>query len=145
MHVAGDLFLFFEELRHLLELLVFQDAGHQAAARVFGLFGAGLGRLLRKQHARLDLDQFRGHYHELLRHLNIVRLRLTYVFDVLSCDLRDFYVVDAHPVLLYQIDQKIERPFESLELYLVDHYSCSLNSALYPLRCSQFLMSAILL
>jgi hypothetical protein len=61
VEIALGLRQFVERLRGDFHLLVFDQAADQFGARIIGLF-AGHQRRLRQQHARLDLDQHRGHH-----------------------------------------------------------------------------------
>ena len=71
-----------EALRGELHLLVFEQAPHEFGARIFG-FLAGVGLLHRQQHARLDLDQHRGHQQIFGREFEIRFADLVDVAEVL--------------------------------------------------------------
>ena len=105
-----------------LELLIFKYALHKAAARVFGLFAVFARFGLRKQHAALDLYKLGRQHHEILRHDHIVLLHGLDVLQILSCYLRDLYIIDTHAGMLYEVDQQVERPLEDVKFNLITHY-----------------------
>src|SRR5262249_32034118 len=99
----------------LLELL------HELAARVFGLLRLALGWW--QQQARLDLHERRRHHQILARQVEVQLLEEAKVGEILVCDQRDRNVVNVDLVLLDQVQQEIERPFEDVELKARIHTS----------------------
>ena len=82
---AAKRFAVVQQLRRRLELLVFEQAPDQRFARI--LFRVLLRRIgARQQHARLDVNQRRGHDQELTGDVQIQFLHQVDVFDVLRRD-----------------------------------------------------------
>jgi hypothetical protein len=111
-------------LRHLgqsrsgqLHLLVFQQSAHQFGAWVLGflpfsdLFG-------RQQHARLDLDEHGGHQEIFGSQFQVAAADFVHVAEVLAGDPRHRNVEDVEVLLADEIQQQIQRTFESLQEHL---------------------------
>ena len=116
---AAQRFLVVQQLGGGLELLVLEQAADQRVARIFlvrRIAGRGLGP--RQQHLALDVDQRRRHHQELAGDVEVQLLHQVQVLEVLPGDDRDLDVVDVHLVLLDQMNEQIERPFEGLQLDL---------------------------
>src|SRR5690625_3547399 len=108
-------------LRQLVELsggqldaLVFQQASHQLGARVFGL-GLGVGRTRRQQHARLDLDEQCRHEQVFSSQLQVVPANLLHIRQILLRDFGHGNVEHVEILLAYEVEEEVERPFESFE------------------------------
>jgi hypothetical protein len=97
-----------------LDLFVFDESAHEFGARVLRL--CPVGRLLgRQQHAALDLDQHRRHQQVFAGQLEVVSADLCDVFQVLACDAGQRDVEDVEVLLADEVQQQVQRAFESLE------------------------------
>ncbi len=103
-----------------LEFLVFDQLANQIPARIV-FFGVFFRRLLidRKQTAALQVNQVRRHDDEFARDVDVQFLKGLEIFEVLAGDSLERDLVDVELVALDQIQQKIERTLENLELDLV--------------------------
>ena len=109
-NVILDLLLLIQQLRGVLEFLVFEQPVNQLVARIFQRIGPG-ERIGRQQHLRFDVDQRRGHVDEIGGDVDIELFELVEVIEILLGDFRDGNVVDVHLLPANQIEQEIERSF----------------------------------
>ena len=94
-----------QQLGRGLELLVLEQPADERLARIlFRILLRGIGP--RQQHARLDVNQRRGHHEELPRDVEVQLLHQVEVVEVLLGDERDRNVVDVHLVLLDEVEQQ---------------------------------------
>ena len=100
-----------------LHLLVFEQTAHQFGSWVFGFFA--FGHLFgRQQHARFDLDQHGRHQQVFGRQLQIALPDFFNIGQVLARDASHRNVEDVEVLLSNQIEQQIQRAFESLKKHL---------------------------
>src|SRR5688572_1398311 len=104
-----------QRLRRLLEPAILEELSDQALARVlFLLHGRDGGG---KKHARLDPHERRRHHEELPRHFQVQLPHQIQRLQILAGDLRDRDVGDLDLVLLDQVQQQVQRPFEGREVH----------------------------
>jgi hypothetical protein len=105
-----------EQLGRGLELLVLEQTANEGVARIFFRV-VGLRRVgTRQQHAALDMNESGRHDQELARHLEIELLHQVEILEILAGYEGDGNVVDADLVLLDQMHEQIEGPFEGRQL-----------------------------
>ena len=102
-----------QPLRGELDLLVFQQSAHQFGARVVGFLACSPGAG-QQQHARLDLDQHRGHQQVFAGELEVASRTLLDIAEVLAREVGHRDVEDVEVLLADQIQQQVERAFEGL-------------------------------
>ena len=102
-----------EPCRGELHLFVFEQSAHQFGARV--LFFGVLARRPRQQHARLDLEQHRGHQQVFGGELEVGGPHRLDVLEVLRGERRHRHVEDVEVGLADQVQQQIQRPLEGFQ------------------------------
>ena len=103
-----------EALRGELHALVLEQPAYEFGTRVLGVFSA-VGLAHGQQHARLDLDQQRGHQQIFGRQLEILGANLIDVRQILQRQRRHRDIEHVEMLLANQIEQQVERPFERLK------------------------------
>ncbi len=106
-----------EQIGRVLELLVFEKLANQLGPWVGGLvLRYLLRRGLRQQHRRLDLHQRRGHDQKIARQVDVELFEHLDIPQILVRDLRQRDVVDIDLLLADQIQQKVQRAGEDLQV-----------------------------
>jgi hypothetical protein len=75
----------------------------------------------RQQAARLDRHQRRRHDEELAGGVDVDRLQVAQMGEVLVADADQRHLADVHLLLLHQVEQQVERTGEVGELEVVVH------------------------
>ena len=100
--------------------LVLEQAPDERLARILlgpAVFLRRIGP--RQQHPRLDVNQRRRHDEELPRHIKIHLLHQLDVVEVLLRDDRNRDVIDIQLALANQMEEKIERALEGIQLDVI--------------------------
>ena len=97
-----------------LDLFVFEQAANQFGSRILG-FIAVRCLLGRQQHARLDLDQHRGHQQVFGGEFEIGLANLVDVAEVLPRQPGHRDVEDVEVLLADQVEQQVQRAFERFQ------------------------------
>ncbi len=118
----------------VLEALVFEQPVHQLLARIF--FGRDLVqlRIFGQQHARLDVDQRRGHVDELGAQLDVQFHGALHVFQILLRDGGNGDVVDVDLLFANQVEQQVERTIVLLQVEIKRRGHCLIEYQSTPSR-----------
>ena len=107
---------------------MFEQAVHEFGARVFLLVG-GRGRIGRKEHARLDVDQRCRHEDEFAGDVDVHLLEQVEIVEVLLGDLGNGNVVDIDLLLADEVEQQVERSLVDRDFHR-RRWSCHVGGAL---------------
>ena len=100
-------------IRHIFVHLIFQQTGNQFCPGVFLL--PFLIDFCRKEHSGFNIQQGSRHDQKLADHIQIFFLHLIHIFQILSCDLHDGDIINAHLIFFNQMEQQIQRPLETFQ------------------------------
>ena len=116
--VRADLLLL-QFKRHVFVILIFQKTRHQFSPRIFLL--AVLIHFSRQEHAGFDVDERRRHHQEFTDNVQILRLHVTYVIEILLRNRHNRNVINIQFILFNQMEQQVQRTLKILQLIGYSH------------------------
>ena len=115
---------------HIFVHLVFQKAADEFLSGILLLFL--LLRILRQEHPALDIQQRRRHDQEFAGHVHVLGVHVAHIGEILVRDRDDRDIVDVDLVLIDQVQQKVQRALEDLQLYRDCHIVFRILIAVTP-------------
>ena len=129
INIGTPFFFLLQHLGGILKFLVFQKSCHQFASRIL-FHHTAVARIHhpRQNHLGFDFDQRRRQHHEFRAHIDIHFLHGTDIGQVLTGDLTDADIINAHFRIFDEIDQQIEGTLKRLQSDFIAHTVSSLLS-----------------